>query len=285
MGQGTLTGLAQLVADELDADWRMFVPNMFAPDVNLAASAPGATCPPAAAAAFAASVDYVRKGGAVGPRHADRRRHAQRWEVPAPSDRPRSSVVTHKPSGRRCAMASIAADAAKLHAADRRETEDAGRMDADRPRREAAGHAGQIIRQALFAIDVQLPDMLNAAIAQCPVFGGKLKSFDADRIRRCRACGRWSQVGRQHGRGRGRQVLQAKTALAALPIVWDEGPNATSTARRSMRFCRSTGLDATEAGARSTARRRSPQVCPVPPKQIDVRSTAPSSRTTPPWNR
>ena len=54
MGQGTFTGLAQLVADELDADWKFVRAEYVSPDANLATSAPGATCPPAAAAASAA---------------------------------------------------------------------------------------------------------------------------------------------------------------------------------------------------------------------------------------
>ena len=59
----------------------------------------------------------------------------------------------------------------------------------------------------VFAIDVQLPDMLNAAIAQCPVFGGTLKSFDADKIKAMPGVRQVVAVGRQCGRRRGRQVV------------------------------------------------------------------------------
>ena len=78
----------------------------------------------------------------------------------------------------------------------------------------------------VFAIDLQLPDMLNATIAQCPVFGGKLKSFDAGGARRCRGCGmcwRWATT---RSRWWPTSSTRPRLALAKLPIVWDEGAHA-----------------------------------------------------------
>ncbi len=102
--------------------------------------------------------------------------------------------------------------------------------------------ADKLSGRQVFAINMPVPDMLNAAIAQCPVFGGTLKSFDADKIK--------SMPGV-------RQVVvavavvadkwyEAKTALAALPIVWNEGAGATVDSAQIAALLR-TGLDAKEA--------------------------------------
>ena len=77
--------------------------------------------------------------------------------------------------------------------------------------------------------------MLNAAIAQCPVFGGTLKSFDADKIKSMPGVRQVVAVDENAVAVVADKWYQAKTALAALPIVWNEGAGATSTARRSPR--------------------------------------------------
>jgi len=66
MGQGTFTGLAQLVADELDADWRFVRAEYVAPEVNLANKRAWGDMSTGGSRGIRASVDYVRKGGAVG---------------------------------------------------------------------------------------------------------------------------------------------------------------------------------------------------------------------------
>src|SRR6202008_1821965 len=78
----------------------------------------------------------------------------------------------------------------------------------------------------VFAIDVQLPDMLNAAIAQCPVYGGTLKSFDADKVKAMPGVRHVLAVDDRSVAVVADKWYQAKTALAALPIVWDEGAGA-----------------------------------------------------------
>jgi isoquinoline 1-oxidoreductase beta subunit len=98
----------------------------------------------------------------------------------------------------------------------------------------------------IFAIDVQLPDMLNATVAQCPVFGGKLKSFDADKIKAMPGVRHVLALDDSTVAVVADKFYQAKTALAALPIVWDEGPNASVDSRHIDAFL-VTGLDPTEA--------------------------------------
>ena len=75
--------------------------------------------------------------------------------------------------------------------------------------------------------------MLNAAIMDCPVFGGKVQELRRRRrSRRCPACKKVVQVGDSAVAVVADTWWQAKTALDALPIDWDEGPNAKVSQRR-----------------------------------------------------
>src|SRR5690349_21942730 len=78
----------------------------------------------------------------------------------------------------------------------------------------------------IYGIDVKLPGMLNAAIKDCPVFGGKVKSFDEAKIANMKGVKKVVKVGDSAIAVVADTWWHAKTALDALPIVWDEGPNA-----------------------------------------------------------
>jgi len=77
-----------------------------------------------------------------------------------------------------------------------------------------------------YGIDVKLPGMLNAAIKDCPVFGGKIKSFNAAAIANRPGVKKVVQVGDTGVAVIADTWWRAKTALDALPIDWDFGPNA-----------------------------------------------------------
>src|SRR5204863_5259821 len=78
----------------------------------------------------------------------------------------------------------------------------------------------------VYAIDVKLPGMLNAAIRQCPVFGGQLVSFDGAAIARRPGVRGAVKVDDSTVAVVADTWWRAKTALEALPIVWNEGANA-----------------------------------------------------------
>jgi isoquinoline 1-oxidoreductase beta subunit len=77
-----------------------------------------------------------------------------------------------------------------------------------------------------YGIDVKMPGMLNAAIKACPVFGGKLKSFDEAKVTDMKGVKKVVKVGDSAVAVVADTWWHAKTALEALPIVWDEGDNA-----------------------------------------------------------
>lgn len=245
MGQGTLTGLAQLVADELDADWRFVRAEYVAPEVNHANKRAWGDMSTGGSRGIRASVTYVRKGGAAA-RAMLIAAAAQRWGVAAGECTAALSVITHTPSGRTVRYGEVAAEAAKLDVPKDPPVKTPAQWTLIGRGVKRLDTTPKLSGRQVYAIDVVLPDMLNASIAQCPVFGGKLKSFDADKIK--------AMAGVRHVVGVGDDAVavvadkwyQANTALLALPIVWDEGDNGQIDSQQIDVFLRA-GLDAKDA--------------------------------------
>jgi isoquinoline 1-oxidoreductase beta subunit len=246
MGQGTMTGLAQLVADELDADWRFVKAEYVAPEVNLASKRAWGDMSTGGSRGIRASVDYVRKGGAMG-RAMLIEAAAKQWSVPAGECSAAMSVVTHTTTGRRLRYGEIAAEAAKLTPPTDVKVKTPAQWTIIGRGVKRLDTPEKLSGKTVFAIDVQLPDMLSAAIAQCPVFGGTLKSFDASKISAMPGVQKVVRVDDGSVAVVADKWFQAKTALAALPIVWDEGPNAAVDSAQIDALLK-TGLDAKEAG-------------------------------------
>jgi isoquinoline 1-oxidoreductase beta subunit len=253
MGQGTMTGLAQLVADELDADWRFVKAEYVAPEVNLANKRAWGDMSTGGSRGIRGSVDYVRKGGAVG-RAMLIEAAAKRWNVPAAECSAAMSVITHTPTGKRLRYGEIAAEAASLTPPADVKIKTPGEWKLIGRGVRRLDTPDKLSGRTVFAIDVQLPNMLSAAIAQCPVFGGKVKSFDAAKVATMPGVQKVLQIDDSTVVVVADKWFQAKTALGALPIVWDEGPNATVDSKQIDTLLK-TGLDAKEAGSRSETRR------------------------------
>ena len=245
MGQGTLTGLAQLVADELDADWRHVKAEYVAPEVNLANKRAWGDMSTGGSRGIRASVEYVRKGGAVA-RAMLIEAAAQHWGVPAAECATSLSVVTHTPTGRRLRYGELAADAAKITPPADVKVKTPAQWNLIGRGVKRLDTREKLSGKTVFAIDVKLPGMLNAAIAQCPVFGGKLTSFDAAKITAMPGVRHVLKVDDSTVAVVADKWIQAKMALAELPVVWDEGPNATVNSAQIDALLK-TGLDAKEA--------------------------------------
>src|SRR5690349_18081899 len=113
MGQGTLTGLAQLVADELEADWSKVQAEYIPPEVNFANKRAWGDMSTGGSRGIRASVDYVRKGGAAA-RMMLIEAAAKQWGVPAGECTAENSTVTHKGSGKKARYGELAEAASKL---------------------------------------------------------------------------------------------------------------------------------------------------------------------------
>src|SRR5256886_4587261 len=98
----------------------------------------------------------------------------------------------------------------------------------------------------VYGFDMKLPGMLNAAIKDCPVFGGKVKSYEAAKVTGMPGVRHVVKVGESAVAVVADTWWQAKTALDALPIVWDEGENA-KVSSASIAAMLKEGLDADQA--------------------------------------
>jgi isoquinoline 1-oxidoreductase beta subunit len=98
----------------------------------------------------------------------------------------------------------------------------------------------------VYGFDLKLPGMLNAAIIECPVFGGKVKSYDAAKVKGRKGVRNVVQVGETAVAVVADTWWNAKTALDALPIVWDEGANAKVSSASIAEMLKE-GLDAEQA--------------------------------------
>jgi isoquinoline 1-oxidoreductase beta subunit len=113
MGQGTLTGLAQLVVEELEGDWSKVTTEYPTPGQNLARNRVWQSYSTGGSRGIRESNEYVRKGGAAA-REMLIQAAANAWGVPAFECKAAKSVVTHTPSGRTTTYGKVADAAGKL---------------------------------------------------------------------------------------------------------------------------------------------------------------------------
>jgi isoquinoline 1-oxidoreductase subunit beta len=225
MGQGTLTGLAQLVAEELECDWSKVTYEFPTPGQNLARKRVWGNFFTAGSQGIRTSIDLVGKGGAAA-RMMLVQAAANGWKVPASECVAANSVITHKASNRHTTYGKVAKAAAKIEPPKEIKLKDPkdwkivgkGLKRLDTPDKTQG--------KTVYGIDIRLPGMLYAAIKACPVVGGKVKGFDAAKIASRKGVKKVVPV-----EGYAVAVIadswwRAKTALDALPIVWDEGDNA-----------------------------------------------------------
>src|SRR4051794_37368496 len=117
MGQGTITGLAQLVAEELECDWSKVTTEYASPAQSVARKRVWGDFSTGGSRGIRMSHEYVRQGGAAA-RMMLIQAAAKQWNVPASECTAANSVITHKASNRTTTYGKVAAEAAKLEAPD-----------------------------------------------------------------------------------------------------------------------------------------------------------------------
>ena len=230
MGQGTLTGLAQLVAEELECDWKKVTTEGITPGRNLASKRAWGEMGTGGSRGIRTSQDYVRRGGAAA-RMMLLQAAADQWKVPVGELTVSEGVITHAASKRSIRYGKIAAAAAKLTPPDPKTIKLKDPKDwkiAGKPLKRL-DTADKLNGSKVYAIDLKLPGMLNAAIKDCPVFGGKLKSYDESKIAGMPGVKKVVKVKDTAVAVVADTWWRARKALEALPIVWDEGPNASQS--------------------------------------------------------
>ncbi len=246
MGQGINTALAMILADELDLDWKKIntvfapaAPAYFNPIFGLQGTG-GST-------SVRASWVPLAKAGAAA-REMLIAAAAKKWNVEPGTCSTEDSMVIHKASGKKLGYGALAEEAAKLPVPANPKVKDAKDYKYIGKPTKRIDSKEKVTGEAGFGIDVRRPKMLHAVVARCPVFGGKVKSFDGTKAKAV---------------GGVKEVVQVSTGVAvvadntwsamegrkALEIKWDEGENAKNSSA-AIRKLYQTRLEQTGAIAR-----------------------------------
>jgi isoquinoline 1-oxidoreductase beta subunit len=225
MGQGTITGLAQMVAEELECDWSKVTTEYPTPGQSVKRKRVWGDFSTGGSRGIRTSHQYVREGGATA-REMLIQAAADAWKVPASECSAASSVITHKPTGRTTTYGKVAEAAARVTPPAKVALKDPKDWKLIGKPVKRLDTLGKVTGTQVYGADLKLPGMLNAAIKDCPVFGGKVKSFEAAKVTGMPGVRHVVPVGDSAVAVVADTWWQAKTALEALPIVWDEGANA-----------------------------------------------------------
>ena len=245
MGQGTLTGLAQLVAEELECDWSKVGYEFPTPGQNVARKRVWGDFFTAGSRGIRASHELLRKGGAAA-RMMLIQAAADQWKVPAAECTAANGVITHKASNRSTTYGKVAVAAGKIEPPADIKLKDPKDWKVIGKGVKRLDTPDKVVGKAQYGIDVRLPGMLYATIKACPVNGGKVKSFDAAKITARKGVKKVAQIEDYAVAVIADSWWQAKTALDDLPIEWNEGDNAKVSSESIAAWLKD-GLDADQA--------------------------------------
>jgi isoquinoline 1-oxidoreductase subunit beta len=224
MGQGVYTALPMLVAEELDADWSKVRVESAPVDPAYNHTAFGMQMTGGSTSTWS-EYDRLRKAGATA-RAMLVAAAAETWKVDPASLRTQNGYVIHDATNRRLSYGQLAEKASTMTPPqnvalkDPKDFKLIGRPTKRLDTPEKTNGKGK------FGLDVTVPNMLVAVVARPPVFGGKVRSFNADRARAIAGVRQVVQI------DRGVAVVAdgfwpAKLGREALQVDWDEGPLAT----------------------------------------------------------
>ena len=228
MGQGTLTGLAQLVAEELDCDWSRVTTEYPTPGQNLKRNRVWGSFSTGGSQGIRQSNEYVRKGGAAA-RLMLLQAAASAWNVPLAECQTAKGVITHVASGRTITYGKVAEVAAKLPVPVDITLKAPAEWKLAGKRLARLDTLDKTTGKQIYGMDLVLPGMLNAAIKDCPVFGGTLAGYDESAVLNRPGVKKVVRVSSSAVAVIADTWWRAKTALDALPVQWNEGPHAHAT--------------------------------------------------------
>jgi isoquinoline 1-oxidoreductase beta subunit len=245
MGQGTETGLAQLVAEELECDWAKVTTEYPTPTQNLARQRVWRNFSTGGSRGVRESNEYVRQGGAAA-RDMLVRAAAAEWKVKPEECSVDKGVITHKATNRKLTYGKVAAAAAKLDPPKEVKLKDPKDWKIAGKPLKRLDTLDKLTGKQIYGIDLRLPNMLTATIKDAPVFGAKVVSFDADKVKTMPGVKGVVKVGDTAVAVIAETYWTARNALAALPVVWEETPNA-KVSSETISATLKEGLDAAEA--------------------------------------
>lgn len=227
MGQGTLTGLAQLVAEELEADWSKITTEYPTPGQSVARNRVWGDFQTAGSRGIRGSQDAMRKGGAAARIMLVQAAAAQ-WGVPATECTVAKGVISHAKSKRTLTFGKVAVAAAKITPPDPATLvlKDPKTWTIAGKSQKRLDNKPKMNGAQIYSMDVKRPGMLNASIRMCPVFSGKLKSFDAAKVMSMPGVKKVVKVDDRSVAVIADTWWRAQKAVLALPVEWDLGPSA-----------------------------------------------------------
>ncbi len=221
MGQGSFTGLAQLVAEELDCDWGKVSAEFVSPNEHIKRKRIWGSMSTGGSAGIRTSHEYLRKSGAAA-RSMLVSAAASGWSVSAGECSAEKGVITHAGSKRKVSYGKVAAAAAKLEPPKDVQLRDPKDWKIAGKSLKRIEMPDKVAGKPIYGVDVMLPNMLHASIVQCPVFLGKVKSVDSAEAEKMRGVkgivkqDAWVAVVADNW-------WRANQAAKALKIQWDEG--------------------------------------------------------------
>jgi len=236
MGQGSSTGLPMLVAEELECDWRKVRTEFVSTGEQLRRNRVWGSMATGGSQSIRGSHEYLRKAGATA-REMLLAAAAQRWKVSASECDAENSVIVHRPSGRKVRFGQVAQAASKLEPPSEVRLKDPKDWNLLGRSAHRLDIRDKVVGKPLFGIDVQLPGMAYAAIAQCPVFRGKLVSVPDERILGLRGLVKVVKL-EDAVAVVADNWWRASKLLKLLPIEWDTGSNGAATTASIREFVR-----------------------------------------------
>jgi isoquinoline 1-oxidoreductase beta subunit len=236
MGQGSMTSAAQLLAEELECDWRRVRVEYADTNEQLKRKRAWGSMAAAGSRTIRDSQEVLRTAGATA-REMLVAAAAKAWGVAPAECRAAGGSITHPPSGRRTTYGRMAAAAAKLAPPKRVTLKDPSTWKLAGKPLARLDIPDIVTGRMRYSVDTQLPSMVYAAIAQSPVLGGRVSSVNEAAVRarpgvlRVLTLGDFVAVVADNW-------WRAAEALRALPIVWETSSNeslSTDALQRQLR--------------------------------------------------
>ena len=178
MGQGSMTGLAQMVAEELGCDWSKVSTEFASPNEHIRRKRIWGSMSTGGSAGIRTSQEYLRKSGASA-REMLVSAAATDWNVPASECTVSNGVITHGASKRTTTYGKVAAKAGQLEAPKDPKLKEPGQWTLIGKSVGRLELPDKVSGKPIYGVDVRLPGMMMASIVQCPIFLGKVKSVDS----------------------------------------------------------------------------------------------------------
>ncbi|MBU2604715.1 MAG: molybdopterin-dependent oxidoreductase [Alphaproteobacteria bacterium] len=222
MGQGTLTGLAQLVAEELECDWAKVTTEYPTPGQNLARERVWGDFSTGGSSGIRRSHQYVREGAAAA-RIMLVEAAANEWGVPVAECTVSKGVVSLKGSKKTLTYGKVASAAAQLAPPLDVTLKDPKDWTIIGQPKQRLDTADKLTGAQVYGSDVKLDGMLTASIRQSPQIGGKVKSLDASAVASMPGVKKIVQIGDDAVAVVADTWWRANKAVLALPVEWEGG--------------------------------------------------------------